>query len=239
MKIFKLIKTVRVAELNGTLNNILQAHADTGIEGDAALQSIIDELLAQNQELTTALEQNRQLSEMEKYDETRDQAYRSVYYFLHGHTFVPEGTLPYVPAKTLFSVVEKYGLGINSLSYDEQTGQLNSLLEELSSESNQQHMNTIPFVGGMVDTLKQAQADFIGAYSNYATKLSEMKGSKSATELKHEILKTLNDKLVMYMRAMSQIMGNKHQSFASELSMFINKTNQNINERQRNNTTID
>lgn len=229
-KIFKLSANTRVSELNGTVGNVLKSFSDMSPMEDANLQDIMDELKVKNNQLSVAMEQTRQLSAMENYDGERDHAYRSAFNYLRGCTFLPSG-LSGDAARALFPTFQKYGMGIVSLAYDEQTGQLNSLFEELKSEANQKHIAAISSMDTLLEILTTAQAEFVQAYSDYATKVGSLKAQQTATEIKWELLAILNEKLVMYMRAMSKIGSNKYQAFAQELSLFINKTNQNVKER--------
>ncbi len=231
-KLAKLQTSIRVAELSGTATNILQTYADLSPIEDETLQSIIDELDGQNKEMILALEKDKVISELEKYDEARDRAYINIYYFMKGQELAAFSSF-YAQVKTVYDTVMKYGLRITRLSYNEQTAQINSFLADLESEENVAALKTISQISGLIQILTTAQREFEQAYSRYLSKLNERKGQKNASEIKPKLLFILNDKLVVYMRSAATFTANTHGIFAGELALAINKTNQNIKERNR------
>ncbi len=229
-KISILNASARVNEVGGTAENILKAYTDCGLSEDANLQSIIDVLSQKNSLLITAIEKGKAYSQLEKCDEQRDNAFKALYHYLKGCTLVPGGDTK-TTSEIIFSIFEKYGISMTYLPYTEQTAQMKSLIEELESENIKPLIGRITQLEGMVEALKNAQADFQQAHSDYTSQISALKKEQSASELKPQVLEVLNEQLVMYMRAMAKAFPQTHLKFATEIATEINKTNQNIKSR--------
>ncbi|MFV0522132.1 MAG: hypothetical protein ACK5MI_06870 [Mangrovibacterium sp.] len=61
--------------------------------------------------------------------------------------------------------------------------------------------------------------------------LTEAGKIQSASEVKPAVVKTINDKLVVYLRAQSQFNAENYGNFANDVAIIINKTNENVKER--------
>ncbi len=88
----------------------------------------------------------------------------------------------------------------------------------------------------LLEKLVVAQASFEQVYSDYLTKLGDQKVKQTATEFKHEVLQVVNEKLVMYLIAMSQINPDAYGRFTRETAIAIDKTNTNSRERTKRNS---
>ncbi len=229
MKIAKLISNVRTSELAGTATNILEAYSDFETTEDATLQEILDELAEASGLLVTAIEQNKNLSKLEGFDEKRDQAFKAIYHYLRGCTFMSVG-VPQEAACQLFPIIEKYGLSMTSLSYNEQTGKMNSLIEELNEQES--NINKMVNLSTMFSTLKSTQNDFQKAYANYLSRIGEGKNKQSASNIKPKVLKIINEKLITYLRSQALFKPEIYMVFAIEVATAIEKTNRNIKERR-------
>ncbi len=87
--LLKLRANARVSEVGGTVTYILKTHVDVGISEDASLQTIINELADQHENLILAIEQDRAFSEVDPHDELRDTAVRDMYYYAKGCSRLP------------------------------------------------------------------------------------------------------------------------------------------------------
>ncbi len=225
------LKTIaRVNEVGGTTENILKAYADCAMSEDANLQSIIDLLAQKNAQLITAIEKGKAYSQLEKCDEERDQSFKALYHYIKACTLLPEGVTRNA-AQIIFPIFDKYGISMTYLAYTEQTAQMKSLIEELEKEEIKSEIGKIVHLEGMVESLKNVQASFQQAHSDYTSQVSTLRNEQSASELKPQVLEVLNEQLVMYMRAMAKAFPQTHGKFAIELATEISKTNQNIKSR--------
>ncbi len=228
--ISKLKVNVRISELGGTLKNIVKAYADSGIVEDSTLQALIDELASANINLSIAIEQSKALSELEHYDEKRDHATRQLYYYLQGQIYSPlEATV--AAAKVLFAEIKKYGISLVKLSYNEETGQIDSLLGDLAAEDKATAIAAVPGLDNLIAQLIEAQAAFNQAYSDELSQLSEQQNKQSASSMKPGILHLLNDKLIIYLRTQALFQEATYGAFAQKVAIAIAKTNANIKER--------
>lgn len=231
-KISKLIVNSRLGEVNATASNVQVAYAQSGITEDATLQGFIDELTEANNALTLAIDKDKALSELEIYDDTRDRALQDLFYYLQGMSRVPEGPAK-EPANRLFTLFQKYGIGIVALSYNEESSKIDSLLADLATTESQAHIAKLPYVEQMIQSIKDAQAQFSTAHYRYVEQLRKLSNQPNASELKPQVLDILNNKLVVYLRGMLTFNPTQYSNFAQELGIIINRSNEQVRNRKK------
>ncbi|MCG8513597.1 MAG: DUF6261 family protein [Halanaerobiales bacterium] len=237
MEILKLNAKVRLGELSGTITNVTEAHNEKSeISNDSTLSMLINELINTNNKFTAAYNQDKVLSELENFDEQRDAAMRSVYHYVQGCTHLPQGNTA-TAAHKVFTLLTKYGIGIVSQSYNQQTGEINSLLNDLSMPDNAEAVATIPSLSDMVASLHEAQRNFEQAYAQFLARSSDNK--LNASDIKPQLLNILNNKLVVYLRSQVIFNPETYNAFAAKVATAINRTNSNIKERTAKNSKED
>ncbi len=233
MNVPKLLARIRLSELSGTSTNIVQVFDDLPPIGDTTLSDLMDNVKVENGLLIIAMNQDKALSELEDFDEKRDSAMRDVYYYVQGCTHLPAGDAA-VAADKLFTLLKKYSVGITQYSYNQETGEINSLLVELATVENSARIATIPQLDTLVATLETTQRAFEQAYSSYLSQISENKNKQSASSIKPLLLDLINDRLVIYLRSKAIFSPEVYGAFADKVATAISKTNANIRERFKN-----
>ncbi len=228
--ILKLKTSARVSEVNAVAKSILKAYTESSMTEDTTLQLIMNELTSESALLNTAIEQDKALSQMEVYDEARDSAFRGLFYYLQGCTHLISTTTA-TAAQHLFTLVQKYGVGITQLSYAEQTGQMSSLIEELEQESNQAHITNIPGMADMVENLVKTQADFEKTYDVYLGQLNEDRNKQNASQIKSRVVKVINDRLVVYLRSQLTFNTAVYGDLGGKIAIAIENINSTVSER--------
>ncbi|MFV0522697.1 MAG: DUF6261 family protein [Mangrovibacterium sp.] len=187
--------------------------------------------MAANLALTNAIEQNKALSDLEEFDEKRDEAFKKAYNLLKGMAAL-EGIPVEESVSIIFSIFKEYGLKSTGLSYNEQTGAMNSIIEGLESTENKAHIANITYLEPLVEELKTAQLNFIKVYSDYVSRVREDKETPSATALKPQVIECLNNKLIPYLNI--QILFQPElEPFAAEVAIVIEKANNTVKERRK------
>lgn len=229
MKITKVLYQSRVSEVNATATNVLKAYTESGITDDATLQSFVDELTAVNDALTLAIDKDKAVSKLEEYDEIRDKAMQDLYHYIEGYTRVPNKSAE-VPAKHVFDIFQKYGVGIVGLSYNEQSSKLDSLLKDLEIETNKTATESLMYVPQMIEALRKAQEDFSNVY---VEQLRETGKEQTASDLKPQVLDIINNKLIVYLQAMITFNADVYGNLAKDVAIVINRNNEIVRERRR------
>ncbi|MFV0291580.1 MAG: DUF6261 family protein [Mangrovibacterium sp.] len=225
MKVITLSANARINEVGGTAENILNIYSSFTTISDETLVTIFSQLREQVDLFIIAIERNKVYSDLDLFDKARDESYRALYTYLHGCSKLPLLTANAQSATKLMTVFEKYGLGLVRLSYTEQTAQIESLQEELSSSENATLINDVTHLSGMVSNLKNAQLDFKNAYVNYVSKISAYKEGASASELMPMVVSIINDKLLVYLSAMAKMKPEVYDLLFREITIEIERQN--------------
>lgn len=237
-RIYKLIRNVRTAELNGIISIIIKAYlnaiAKLMLTADNVLKQIFDELTELNRQLAIALEKERLYSNLKAFDTQRDNAFRSFHSLIKGFLSLTDHAI-YPAVQRVFAILDKYGVASTNQAYDTQTGLFNSLMEELAAEETQNAISAITYASEKHEALVEAHQNFINEYAAYRAKVNESKSQKSASDLVPEVLDVLNNKLVGYLRTMSNVDADTYGSFTDEIALTINQANQTIKERAAKN----
>lgn len=230
MTISKLISSARLAEVNGTVTNILNTFNTAEIVDDATLQEVMDELNANNVKLTIAIEKDRATSKLEEFDEARDKAYSNLYQYIKVNAGIEVKNIT-DKVNRVFDILKKYP-NISRLSNTEKTSQINSLLNDLATDevtTNLQYMN----LGlSLRQDLIKAQTAFEEAYNQYLEDKKNDKTKQSASAVKPLVLDTLNNKLVVLLR--TQVMFNReiYADFGHKVQLAIEQTNSYVRARR-------
>ncbi len=237
LKILKLESRVRLSELGSTISNVLEAYTNSNITKDIPLQSVINELIAINTTFSSTIAISEMVSQLESYEEIGDTVTKGIYYYLQSCVHLPTSAISLAAEKLLIEL-KKHGLGASKFSFNEETIHFKSLLESLSSKHHANEINSIPNLKTMVEKLVTTQQDYQDLHNKYLSIQNKKQNKQSASDIKYELLKVLNDKLVIYLR--SQIIFNQevYLNFAQEVASAINKTNNDIKKRSNLNKKI-
>lgn len=122
-------------------------------------------------------------------DRERDAIFRNMKGFLSAYTrmtFMPHQT----DAVALYKEFKIYGLSLDKLNYGEQTIQLDKLIEALSSSENQTRIDNLS-LRSTFEELKRIELQFKEVYEEQAQANSELRKTKSASELRKDVEKDL------------------------------------------------
>lgn len=135
-------------------------------------------------------------------DQTRDKAFTVIKNFLWGYRQVT--TAPNADkAEELYAIFKQVGLGIDRLSYAEQSAQMKKLIEELNTESNQAKL-TVLSLSTAFQELKDTQEAFETLFGEQAEANAELRKSPSASAMRRELEQTLRAYL-SYLTAMKNV----------------------------------
>lgn len=122
-------------------------------------------------------------------DKERDTIFRSMKGFLAAYSKMT--LMDYqADAIALYKEFKIYGLSLDKLSYGEQTIQLDKLIEALSSSENQTRIDNLS-LRRTFEKLKSIEQQFKEVYEEQAQANSELRKSKSASELRKDVEKDL------------------------------------------------
>ena len=218
----KVISKVRVTEVDGLSDALVRLYkADEGVSSDVFLKSVMDEIEKLSVSITTAIKQDKVLSNLEEADGVRDEAVKNLLTLLDGYSVFPVAAKKEA-AQKLKTVFDKYRKSIITANYVSESSLIESLLEDFSKEEE-----TVSLLDGIKEILEQirsAQDSFVKASDEYNA-ASTVK-TESASSLKKPLLSAINDKLIPYITAMQMANSALYADFATKAEGEIKRVNE-------------
>lgn len=217
----KVISKVRVTEVDGLSDALVRLYkADEGVSSDVFLKSVMDEIEKLSVSITTAIKQDKVLSNLEEADGVRDEAVKNLSTLLDGYSVFPVAAKKEA-AQKLKTIFDKYRKSIITANYVSESSLIESLLEDFSKEE------TVSLLDGIKEILEQirsAQDSFVKASDEYNA-ASTIK-TESASSLKKPLLSAINDKLIPYITAMKMANSAVYADFATKAEGEIKRVNE-------------
>lgn len=227
----KLIAKSRVTEVNDVATRSLGSFNQSGIT-DPYLSSTFTSLDAANLKLSEVIKRTKAESDLEEKDEVRDDKVRGLYYLLNGFLYHPTKKIKEA-AQSLMEVFNKYGLAVIGESYASESSLLGSLLLDLAKPEYADAIATLSGCADLIAQLQAAQTDFEQARIAYETDKAKEGMVANATAVKKEVVSILNDKIVVYLRAMEQVNPETFGVFAGTIAQIIADNNEQVKKRQQ------
>ncbi len=230
-KLPKLLTSSRNAEVNAVAGRISSAFHESSLEGNLILTPVFGEIDPLVSQLTEAIDRMLAESKLEQKDEVRDQKHHSLYYFVYGLTFSATEAIQ-TAAQQLFAVLEHYGLAITDDNYDTETSEIRSLLVDLAAPKLAASIAALDGCATLIADLQNAQDDFEAARLAYQKERGQEKQLTNATELKRELLKVVNAKLIAVLNGLLVSDPASYGDFASTVQEVIEVNNETVKKRR-------
>lgn len=222
----KVISKVRVTEVDGLSDALVRLYkADEGVSSDVFLKSVMDEIEKLSVSITTAIKQDKVLSNLEEADGVRDEAVKNLSMLLDGYSVFPVAAKKEAALK-LKSIFDKYGKSITTTNYVSESSLIESLLEDFSKE---EAVSLLDGIKEILEQIRSAQDAFVKASDEYNA-ASTVK-TESASSLKKPLLSLINDKLIPYITAMQMANSVVYADFATKAEGEVKRVNEIISRR--------
>ncbi len=202
--IYNLMTSSRVTEIDAVSMRLIGAYKNTGLSSDAYLVTMFSDLEVQTARFTTAINRSKAESELEEKDEVRDEKVRALYYLVMGFLHHPDAEIK-AAAEVVEKIFDRYGLAITGESYASESSLIVSLLDDLSKTKIQTAIAKLSGLVIVITELQTAQTNFETARIAYEEEKAKEGTQENATTIKKEVLGIINNKIVIYMRAMEQV----------------------------------
>ncbi len=222
----------RITEVDNVGRQIITVIKPNGWSDDVHLSKILTTLEQKSVALNKAIKRTKAESDLDEKDGIRDARTRSVYYLTQGFLHHPDEAIKQA-AQSITEVFDKYGLEMVTKSNAIQSSLTESLLKDLSGEDIAASIDALPGMKTLVSELDLDQKAFIEAEIKLMRERARNKEEENASELKKEVLDTINDKLVIYLRAMIQVDEVKYAELCNTVAQII-ETNNTIVKRRSN-----
>jgi len=224
--------TSRVTEVDAVSMRMLGAYQTTSLSSDPHLSTMFTELESLSAALTAAINRSKAESDLEEKDEARDTQIRALYYLVMGFLHHPDSAIQQA-AQTVNKVFEKYGVSITGESYATESSLIASLLDELSKQKIQDAIALLPGCADVITALQAAQQAFEAARITYEQEKAQESTQASATKQKPELVALINDKIVVYLRAMEVVDEETYGAFARTIATIIAENNEVVKKRSK------
>ncbi len=228
----KIILQSRITEVDAVTSRILAAYRGSSLSSDTSLSGIISSIEHLSASLNQAIKRIKSESELEEKDEVRDNAARSIYYLILGFTHHPDEGIKNAALK-MMAIFNNYGLKVVNESYSSESSLLNSLLAELAKPELQQDIALISGAAESIVALQNAQNDFETSHLAYEQNKAQEGTYTNATGVRNELLKLINGKLVIYLKAMAMVNEGTYGSFVRTVAQIIADNNENVKRRRK------
>ncbi|MBD5428470.1 MAG: hypothetical protein HDR39_03960 [Treponema sp.] len=198
----------------------------TTVAKDAVLKTQFAQLTDFSARNTMAIRRDAVVSTLDEADSRRDGATRDLFTLAGGYTASPFAEVK-AAANEVCAVLDKYGRGMTSKNYADQTALTESLLEDLGAEKVTEKIDALAGVAELVAQLREAQDGFASAHDGYV-KAKAGKG-ESATSLKKPIVALINDSIVPYLNIVAAMDG--YADFVAAIAENIRRTNETVARR--------
>lgn len=232
VKVAKLINSVRTTELDALSDAMEREYklacgdGSTAVAKDAVLKAQFAQLSDLSARNTTAIKQDAVVSTLDEADGRRDAATRDLFTLAGGYTASPFAEVK-AAAGEVCAVLEKYGRGMTSKNYADQTALTESLLEDLGAEKVAAQVKALSGVAELVAQLREAQDAFASAHDGYI-KAKAGKG-ESASSLKKPLVSLVNDGIVPYLNIVAAMEG--YAEFVAAIAGNVKSTNDTVSRR--------
>ncbi len=228
----KISMSSRNGEVSALLNLILMVFAKLDWSFDLYLTPMIVKLGAINTAFVEALNRLKVYSQMAEKDNERDLAIRSLFKLVEGYMHIPVADLKQA-ANKVYDVLEQYGLSLQHEDYNVESAGIESLLIDLNKPAILTDIAKLQGVSESIAVLNTVQKEF----DNLGLQQAESEGAKknltSASKLKKEVVRELNDNLVGYMNTMAKVNPATYDVPAKTIAELIDKNNELIKRRSK------
>ncbi len=222
----------RVTEVDAVLLRTTGAYKRTTLSSDAHLEKIFSALEPESVLLTNAIRRLKKDSVLEEKDEVRDDGARAVYYLTLGLMHHPDPAIK-AAAEKVEKVLDNYGLAITGESYAVESSLINSLLADLAKPKLQDAIAALSGLAEIIATLQAAETDFEQTRIAYEEDKAKEGTLENATAIKKEVVSIINDKLVVYLRAMIMVDEPVYGDFARTVAEIIADNNEVVKKRRK------
>jgi hypothetical protein len=227
----KVITSSRTTEVSSVAMQIIDASQLKDWSADGHLSNLWGLLENKSNLLNGAIRQAKVISDLDELDGVSEDKIRALYYILLGYTHNPDEVIKKA-ANVLMDIFNRYGLGMFKESYAVQTSLTESLLGDFSADDIKVHLDALPGVKEAIAQVNEAHLAFKGAQLNYKSDVAKEDNQQNASEIKRDVIAIINNKLVVYLRAMVQVDEAQYAPMAQTIAKIISDNNENVKRRK-------
>ncbi|WP_346861204.1 DUF6261 family protein [uncultured Draconibacterium sp.] len=228
----KIIFNSRTTEINAVSMRMIGGYKNTTLSSDVHLSSMFTDLESESALLTSSINRSKAESELDEKDSLRDQQVRALFYLVKGYLHHPQADVKSA-AETVEKVLDRYGLNITGESYSIESSLLVSMLDDLSKQKLQDAIALLPGCAEVKTALQTAQTDFETTRIAYEEEKAHEGTEQNATTIKKAVVGIINERIVVYMRAMELVEEPTYGDLARTIATIIAENNEVVKKRRK------
>ncbi|WP_346863111.1 DUF6261 family protein [uncultured Draconibacterium sp.] len=228
----KIIFNSRTTEINAVSMRMIGGYKNTTLSSDVHLSSMFTDLESESALLTSSINRSKAESELDEKDSLRDQQVRALFYLVKGYLHHPQADVKSA-AETVEKVLDRYGLNITGESYSIESSLLVSMLDDLLKQKLQDAIALLPGCAEVKTALQTAQTDFETTRVAYEEEKAHEGTEQNATTIKKAVVGIINERIVVYMRAMELVEEPTYGDLARTIATIIAENNEVVKKRRK------
>lgn len=229
MKIF-IHSQSKSSDVSATANLMLQDFSTRQFISDPYMLSQINLLKEHDYLLTAALKEKRAQSVLGPIDEKRDDLLRAILYETLAKGFWPDEVVKEA-AKQVDKELDKYGFETIKLAYDEESANINALLQDLKKPEAVEAISKLYGLDMLISKLDEVQKEFERASLEFVGIKIDQGKLLSATKLSRKMIKQLNEELLTYLVSMAKAKPEVYEDCAEVIRAIVDKNNSKVRNR--------
>lgn len=172
-------------------SSIKKSYETKILEPSPIFEKYFNGLIEKGEIMKNAYMQQRQKSEISKYDAKCDNTFRAIGHMLKAYCKIENDTL-LKHAKAINKTYKEYGLEITRFDIESQLAQYGSFIKKMKEEENLDHLANLDGLPILVNQLETTVKDLLSYKMKYQHQIEITRSELSGSEAKVEFIKHLN-----------------------------------------------
>jgi hypothetical protein len=228
----KIIFNSRITEVDAASMRMIGTYKNSSLNSNTHLSAMFTDLETQSELLTSAINRWKAESALDAKDSVRDNQVRALFYLVQGFLYHPDPGVKKA-AEAVEEVLDNYGLNITRESYSTESSLIVSLLNDFSKQKLQDAIALLPGCAEILTSLLAAQTDFETTRIDYEEKKAQESTEPNATTIKKRVVGIINERIVVYLRAMEVVDEYNFGDFARTIAEIISENNEVVKKRRK------
>lgn len=221
----------RVTEVGEVGNQLVALYKRTAtVQDEVFLGTLFQQIEAQTNALTEAVNKGIINSKLEEADAKRDDAFRVLGKLLDAYKVFPDAATK-ASGEKVSAVFNRYGLKITNESYLNETNLIDALLMDFQAAEIKSAIDGLAGVKDAVSTLSAAQEEFRSVQNTYQDDKAKHNTTESASTLRKPLLDLINKQLMPYLTALQMANKEKYAAFVQSVETIFDNANRSIKGR--------
>jgi hypothetical protein len=223
-KFITIIYKSTIRQAYSTIVAIINALIESGITTDSYLNSVTKEITEDTEQFSEAINRDKSYAVLNPIDEKRDNLLRILFMDTETKTLYPDKEIS-ESALIVKGVIDRYGLKIISKPYNEETADIDSLINDLENPEIKAAISKLGTLADIIDQIKIVANEWKAAVYKQADNKEELLSKPSATKLKNSIVDTINNDLLIYIAGMAKCKPEEYGELNKRIRVIIEEHN--------------